>query len=266
MPLPVVRRATGLLFCLLLGGCCLNVEGRLVWALECNKAFLLTLDADHAAASRAGPGGFQPPANLHAELSDAGLGVAAAHRVSCDFEAGQWQLHQAGLQYPEGFRLDERGFSSVGPLGSVVGHYRIDLDFDGVAESSYEVRSSSDFLAFLDMDEDGIEDPFEPQIVLSLSDGMAPVLLLLAPLGGDDLAARMVANRSFRTMLELLPGPIQNPQQPGHYSVVGHFQSVDPDTGGANDGSGVPPFMLSVSVDLDIGVEVMKDGFEALTP
>lgn len=244
-----------LLFCLgCLSACCLDGQSRLVWSLEC-------LNAGLTAGTRAG-NGFGPPANLQVGLSDDTPAAAAAHRLACDIDSGSWQLLQAELHYPEGFLLDEQGFSTVGPLGSVVGWYQIDGDFDGSPESSYAVRSASDYFAYLDLDNDGVEDAFEPQLALSQDAAGAPRIFMLAPLGGDDLASRMLANRSFRALLELDAGPIRNPLQAGRYPIRARLESVDPDTGSANNGSGEEPLVLTLEVELPIGPALLVDGFE----
>ncbi len=261
------RKSLRLLVCLGFGmslaGCCINDEDRLVWSLDC---------LDKLDARGAGGGSFEPPDNLSVALSHTDPGALAAHLMSCDIDLGVLQLLRARIVYPTEFGFDADGppFMVYGPPGSIVGHYSIDVDFDGIPESTYPVRSMADQQqAWVDIDEDGVHDPFEPLVtamVVFSGDFGNPVLDISLPLGGDDNAMVIGANRPFRAGLELLPGLLRNPQQAGEYEVLGVFDSVDPDSGGADDGSGAPPQSFMLAVSLAIGTAIFGDGFEEPAP
>ncbi len=246
-----------------LTGCCLNDEDRLVWSLHCPNI----LDARGKSGAS-----FGPPDNLSVALSHTDPGALAAHLMSCDIDQGVLQLLRARVVYPTGFGFDADGppFMVYGPPGSIVGHYSIDVDFDGIPESTYPVRSMTDQRqAWVDMDEDGVHDPFEPVVtamVVFSGDFGNSVLDVSLPLGGDDNAMVIGANRPFRASLELLPGLLRNPQQAGEYEVLGVFDSVDPDSGGADDGGGAPPQSFMLAVSLAIGTPLLVDGFEEPAP
>jgi hypothetical protein len=198
------------------------------------------------AAFRASTSNVAPTAAL--QLSSNRSGESPAHRLTFDLQAGESEIYQARLTYPEEFRF--RGFESLGPIDTAVGAYAIDVDFDGTPDSTRVLRALGPDSAYVDLFEDEAFDPaIEPLVTHT---GGANFDLRL-PFGGDANSATLVAPVSARVSLVLFEGLLVNPSLGGVYTITAHLGSVDPDTGGPDDDNGLPPttrtFELAVSID-----------------
>jgi hypothetical protein len=72
-------------------------------------------------------------------LDDPRAGESPEHRLQVFAEAGELETYRAIVQYPEGFVFE--GFLELGPANTPVGAYELDLNEDGVADVSSEIRS-----------------------------------------------------------------------------------------------------------------------------
>jgi hypothetical protein len=161
--------------------------------------------------------------------------ASAAHAVSFAVAAGDPEIYRAGISYPAGFQV--RGFDRVGPVGSPVGSFELDVNGDGAADRVLPFRSLSGTTAYVDVVPDGGFSPdIEPSVTVS-----GNTLDVRVPAGGDANVATRVAPFGCRVALVLFPQLIVNPAIGGDYPIVARLTTVDPDTDGADDGAGTPP-------------------------
>jgi hypothetical protein len=180
-------------------------------------------------------------------LSSHASGATARHEVWFAFEAGEPEIHAALLTYPEGFRCE--GFEGLGPAGTVVGRYELDVNFDGVAERTSALIARGPDVAWVDLHPDGVfTEAFEPVLRRR---GLAAFELGL-PRGGDVGAGTLAATFDGRVRLALFEGLLVNPPLGGAYTVVAETVSVDPDTGGGDDGRGASPETRRFELPLSI--------------
>jgi hypothetical protein len=199
-----------------------------------------------SAAFRAAPSNVAPLAAL--QLSSTRSGESPAHRLTFDLQAGESEIYQARLTYPEEFRF--RGFESLGPINTAVGAYEIDVDFDGTPDSTRVLRALGPDSAYVDLFE---YDSFDPALEPLVTHTGGVTFTLVLPFGGDANADTRVAPVSARVSLVLFEGVIVNPSLGGGYTITAHLGSIDPDTGGPDDDTGLPPttrtFELAVNID-----------------
>ena len=218
--------------------------------------FSLTLIAIAAASA----GGRQSPQNdSFFALSTNAAGASAAHRFSFSLTAGDPELYSATVSYAAGFRLT--GFNSQGPVGSPIGSYELDSNFDGVPERVMPIRSVSNTTAYIDVIADG---RFTAELEPVLHGDGDATLRLRMPLGGDATADTRVSPIGARVTLALHAGVIVNPTLGGAYSVVARLTTVDPDTDGPDDGSGSAPATTRVSANVTIAGPLLVP-FDRLT-
>ncbi len=180
-------------------------------------------------------------------LSSYASGAAARHDVVFGFHAGQPETHAALLIYPEGFLF--QGFERLGPGGTAVGRYELDVDLDGVADRTSSVVALDPDTAWVDLQPDGaFAESFEPVLRRR---GLAALELRL-PLGGDGTIGTLLATFDGRVRLVLFEGLLLSPRLGGAYTVVAETVSVDPDTGGADDGGGASPETRRFELPLSI--------------
>jgi hypothetical protein len=187
------------------------------------------------------------PAPAALQLASNRSGESPVHRLTFDIQAGEPEIYQARLTYPEVFRF--RGFHSLSPADTAVGAYEVDFDFDGIPDSTKVLRASGPDSAYVDLLED---DVFSPALEPLVTHAGANFDLRL-PLGGDANSDTTVAPVSARVSLVLFPGLLVNPALGGVYTIAAHVATVDPDTDGPDDDAGLPPttrsFELAVSID-----------------
>ena len=185
--------------------------------------------------------------NATLQLSSQRAGRSAAHRLTFDVQAGAPEIHRAVVTYPDGFRFN--GFHVVGPVGSTVGAYELDLNFDGVAERTLNLKSLGPDIAFIDLIADGA---FSPGAEPVIRGGAGSTLELRLPFGGDANSNTVVVPFAARITLLLVAGLIVNPPAGGLYDVTAEFTTVDPDTDEESDGAGATPGVSRVTLPVRI--------------
>jgi hypothetical protein len=189
--------------------------------------------------------GSVPAGSLH--FDSVAAGESPAHRLTLDVQAGDPEIHQAIVHYPEAFQFS--GFLTLGPPHTAVGAYDVDLNLDGAPDVSTPLRALSDEAAYVDIVADG-----------KYARGLEPVLRrragtdleLTLPLGGDGDATTVAATVPSRVSLRIAAGLLVNPTLGGSYTVACALVTVDPDTGGHDDGAGSPPTIQEFSQAVEI--------------
>jgi hypothetical protein len=128
-------------------------------------------------------------------------------------------------------------------------------------EGVFPIKSESIFFAWVDIDNNDIKDFFEPDVFQSQDMSGNQLLVINLPAGGDNNALLNTGSAAFRMGIELDSGLIINPTIPTPHQITATINSVDPDTGGANNGSGVAPQVLMLETTL-IVKSLFKNGFE----
>ncbi len=257
-------------FCSMFGGCCpLDAEG--FWecgdlagpfGLPCAQihetdCVCAELDATRptSALQTFDPrfaGYVEPPFTFGLGLEFAGF--SPAHHVTFDVAADSWQTFSGAITYSSGFTF--AGFTANGPAGTQIGTYGIDVDENDVVDFALPLRALTADTAFVDVNGDGQATVVDPTVthVADVPTPGAHTFNLLLPAGGDAAPKVAFGFRAFRVHVVLSPGILGNPSAPGAYSVSGTFTSVDPDTGGASNGTGAAP--QTVMIDpVAIGID-----------
>lgn len=129
-----------------------------------------------------------------------------------------------------------------------IGELFVDLDFDGEPEFTRDVRAKNDFLAYFDTDQNGVYDPEEDRTLAYSRDAESrPIVTLTNPAFRLDHLTEEV---SVRATIVLDSGLFANPPVSGTYRYLGTLTSVDPDTGGPDDGSGTAPLTREFSKEV----------------
>jgi hypothetical protein len=142
----------------------------------------------------------------------------------------------------------EELFLFVPDSNEKIGELQVDLDFDGEPDFTKDLRAKNDFLAFFDTDGDGQYDPdFDRTLAYSLNGQSRPTLRLTNPTYAlDNLTDAVTA----RVKVVLNAGLFANPPLSGSYDHLVTLTSVDPDTGGADDGLGTLPLVRDLSAEV----------------
>jgi hypothetical protein len=197
-----------------------------------------------------------------ATLTPAAAGGSSVHELAISIYAGGLETYTAAWGYPAEFGF--AGFTAIGPVGSTVGWYRLDTDFDGEPEFERPLLSLGDDSAYVDLDDDGdaIGNPMLVRIA-----GPGPQFSLVAPYGGDGDPGTLTVPVDARITIELMSGILVNPGSPGTYTVQIRLTSVDPDTDDMDDGAGASPLTLDGQLDVFLagGSIIFADGFESGT-
>jgi hypothetical protein len=197
-----------------------------------------------------------------ATLTPAAAGGSSVHELAVSIYAGGLETYTAAWGYPAEFGF--AGFTAIGPVGSTVGWYRLDTDFDGEPEFERPLLSLGDDSAYVDLDDDGdaIGNPMLVRIA-----GPGPQFSLVAPYGGDGDPGTLTVPVDARITIELMSGILVNPGSPGTYTVQIRLTSVDPDTDDMDDGAGASPLTLDGQLDVFLagGSIIFADGFESGT-
>jgi hypothetical protein len=180
-------------------------------------------------------------------LSSLRAAEAPEHRLTLDVAAGDPEIYRAEVIYPPGFSFT--GFHTLGDPGTVVGAYGLDFAFDGTPDVTVPLRSLDRGSAYADVFADGRFDAALEPVLRQI--GGASFSLTL-PFGGDATGATLEASRSVRVSLVLVAGLIANPSLGGRHVITGDLTTVDPDTGGPDDGRGDPPATQPVEFAVEI--------------
>lgn len=193
-------------------------------------------------------------------LLPATSGGSSEHELAVSVYPGELETYTARWGYPPEFGF--AGFTAIGPIGSTVGGYSLDTDFDGVPEVERPLVSLGDDTAYVDLDGDG--DPIgNPLLVRGAGPG--PQFYLVAPYGGDGNPLTLTVPAEVRITVGLMSGILLNPGAPGTYTVRIRLTSVDPDTDDMDDGAGISPVTESGQIDVFLVATqlVFADGFES---
>ena len=174
-------------------------------------------------------------------------GNSPTHRFSVDVVKDELETYRLELRYPDDFRFN--GFDVLGPPGTPVGSYTIDIDFDGTPDQTVTLFSLNRREAYVDVLPDGqFSSNSEP--ILENTGGSR--FLLRLPFGGDASHDTLFAPFDTRLSFVLQSGLLTNPDKGGVYTVEAKFTSVDPDTDDADDGRGFSPQSFSESHEVSI--------------
>lgn len=192
---------------------------------------------------------YGPPGHVSYQVSSNDIGADAEHTLVFDTNLGDLKTLEAVITYPKEFTFN--GFLSLGPVNSVVGTMSADVDFTGGPEVTASVLSSDDFSAYPDLNGNGVHDyTLEPSIFVSQDRNGNRVLRVDAL--PDQSPADLVSNVALRMIYVMNAGVMTNPTVAGVWTVTGQFISIDPDTGGGNNGSGEAPQTLNLSEEIVI--------------
>jgi hypothetical protein len=180
------------------------------------------------------------------DLGLAVAGVSTAHRLAFDVVDDALQTFAGAVTYPAGFAFN--GFTALGPADTQIGSYGADLNADGVVDVALPLRAASATMAYADINADGRMTAIDATIehVPDVPDPGAHTFNLLLPAGGDGAPNIAYSVLAFRAHVALYAGILRNPAADGPYDITGTFTSVDPDTGGASNGTGSSPLSVMV--------------------
>jgi hypothetical protein len=188
---------------------------------------------------------FTPPPGATFTLSTTAPGATAEHVATFDLGFDQTQGYSATITYPDAFTFN--GFTAIGPENTRIGTYAMDFDSDGEVDFTTWIRSTGFDGAYADIDLNGA--PSAPDAVITRTGNAFTVV---APDGGDRDPAQPLAPPG-RVTVRLNAGVFTNPPTPGDFGIAVTVTSVDPDTGGADDGQGTPPESFTVETIVPVG-------------
>ncbi|MCW8869463.1 MAG: hypothetical protein OQK49_02065, partial [Proteobacteria bacterium] len=164
------------------------------------------------------------------------------------------QTFTAEILFPADYMFDINGFLYAGPAGTTIGEYAIDINDDGSPELSFPVKSESMFFAWVDLNNNNVKEFSEPDIFQSQNINNEKTLNITIPDGGDNDPSINHGDVSFRMKITIYAGLLINPNIAQNNIITAIVQSVDPDTGGPNNGSGDDPtetiFAQELLIDL----------------
>jgi hypothetical protein len=130
-----------------------------------------------------------------------------------------------------------------------VGTYDLDLDLDGTPERRLPLIALTPEVAYVDALGDGtFHAALDPRVRHLPGSGFEVEL----PLGGDGNPASRVVAVDVRVTVTLFAGLLVNPALGGRYLVRASVETVDPDSGDADDGQGEPPVSSGFELPLHI--------------
>ncbi|MGV6852755.1 MAG: hypothetical protein ACWA5R_11350 [bacterium] len=201
---------------------------------------------------------FSPPTNLNFTVSDSSVSGSSQFTASCDIGTGL-QAHSIQMVIPPQFGFAANGFQAL-PAGAAIAVYGIDVNADGVIEDQVNAIASGQFTGWIDMNKNTIQDPSEPGFFYSNDAEGNHLLNLDLPLGGDGSASFFTGSIPLSLSMSLSQGLFTNPGQSGCYPMRASFQSIDVDTGGADNGAGTPPQNFTLTSEMSIGGSDLCNG------
>ena len=205
-------------------------------------------------------GSFPSPSNLKVVAEHSLPEQSPSFTGSAFIPAGGMQPFEATIAFPPPFTVSQNGFSNIAPIGSNIGEYSIELD-DGGTEMVFPIISESNFFAWMDINANNMKDFFEPEVFHSQDMNNNSLLVVSMPNGGDNDSSNNNGNISFNMKIHMGSGFLINPMVVSNHTITANIQSVDPDTGGANNGAGVDPETLQLDTSLIIDL-IYKNGFD----
>ncbi len=188
-------------------------------------------------------------------------GQSPAFIGSALIPAGALQTYEATVRFPPPFTVSPNGFLDIAPVGSEMGSYQIDLNGDDVTDAEFPVLSESPFFAWMDVNGNNIKDMAEPEMFQSQDMNGNALLVVTLPNGGDNNSSNNNGNLDYKMSLHLKSGLFINPMVTTNHSITASLQSVDPDTGGMNNGTGLEPKSINLETTLLIDL-IFKNDFE----
>jgi hypothetical protein len=187
------------------------------------------------------------PAGINLTLSSSVEEADAKHTLSFDIQNGDLQTYQAVITYPGDFAFN--GFLALGSAGTQIGSYSFTLT--SKTHTSFPIYSISNDQAYGDINLTGTYNSSVDPLIQHTHTG-DHVFTITAPNGGDGDPNSHTGQASAAVNSVVNSGIFTNPSTPGTYTVTGKFTSVDPDTGGATNGTGTAPITLSSSKNVQI--------------
>jgi hypothetical protein len=197
-----------------------------------------------------GPFSYGPPTNVGFNVSSNTAGAKPVHILQFDIKTGDLETYQAIVTYPGQFIFN--GFLALGPVGTQVGSYAVDFDFDSVIDFTIPVYSLSNTKAYGDRDVNGSYSATLDSNLTYTNPAGTHVFTTILPNGGDGDPNTVTGPFTERLTATMNSGILTNPVSPGTYAAKGDFTSVDPDNDGVDDNAGDAPQVLNVSRDITI--------------
>jgi hypothetical protein len=204
-------------------------------AAGCMGVYAKMAPSPSSRATRVAPTGtFLLPPDAALTFASTAPNASPAVDASFSFLFDTFEPYEIVFALPAGFRFN--GFDALGPAGTQIATYSL------VTQAiSYPIRVLGHDMAFVDILQTGS--------YVAASDGLIAydngVFRLTLPNGGDDLTLSVTAGFGQSVTFQLLAGILTNPATAGSYTVHADFTSVDPDSGGADDGTGTAPKTFS---------------------
>ena len=205
-------------------------------------------------------GNFPSPSNLKMVAEHNKPGQSPAFIGSAFIPAGALQTYEAIVLFPPPFTVSPNGFLDIAPVGTNMGSYQMDLNDDGITDLEFPVLSESSFFAWMDVNGNNLKDQAEPEMFQSQDINGNELLVITLPSGGDNNPSNNNGNNNFKMSLNLKAGLFINPMNASSHSITATLQSVDPDTGGMNNGSGIEPEIINLETPLIIDL-IFKNNF-----
>ena len=181
-------------------------------------------------------------------LGTAAVSAEASHEVSFNVSAGELEAARVQLTYPNDFAFN--GFDALGSTNTRIGSLRLVAAGTGVI---FPVRSRDVDSAYGDADANGVYTVGSDPIIEYSRSRADQQFTVHLPLGGDFDAGTTTSPFDLRMSAFLDEGILTNPGTAGPYTVEADLTSVDPDSGGLDDGAGDPPQTFSTEIVLTIG-------------
>ena len=204
-----------------------------------------------------GPTVFAAPGVQTLQFSDLSPGQPMGFRIDSAITGGERQTYQVVLTLPPEFTFN--GFDTLGAAGARIGAYGFEFNSASPGpDRLFPVYSTDVDSAWVDSNLDGTPNILKPQIEHSYDGQQNNLITITLPRGGDGLTSTGTAGFSSDIMASLRSGVFSNPTTAGDYSVSVVFTSVDPESGDADDNSGLPPETFSLNRTVSIGNSTMS--------
>lgn len=167
-------------------------------------------------------------------------GLSSGHFSLFTVTASELQTGRVVVTYPDAFGF--AGFLALGPPGTQIGSYDVDVDSDFTADLRLPLRAIDADTAYVDGNLNGRADLADPRLVHTAG---SHVFTTTVPRGGDGLAGTKIGRIPMTIQVALYAGLLTNPTTLGDYDVTASFTSVDPDSGDTDDATGTAPITLA---------------------
>lgn len=175
---------------------------------------------------------------------------AAEHVLTFDIQEGDLETYAVELIYPSHFIFE--GLLAIGTSGTEIGNINVDFDFDDITDFTIPIYSLDNNKAYVDINLDGRFDSVTDPVLVHSIDNNDHVFSITLPFGGDGDPDTVTGPFNEMISIVMKDGFLVNPQTAGNYIIKAEFTSVDPDTDGADDGSGDPPLTMLLEEQVTI--------------